>query len=179
MNPQHKVPTLDDNGFYLPDSHAISTYLIGRYAANDSLYPNELQIRARIDQRLHFESGILFPPLAESFVAVIYEGAYEFEQTTLAAIESAYEILNKFLDGHEYLVSNSISVADFSCITSVTQLDIVHPIDQKYANVRAWIERIAQLPYYDELNGNVVRELKQWIVAKLAENRIKCNARSL
>lgn len=173
MNPQHKVPTLDDNGFYLPDSHAISTYLIGRYAKDDALYPKDLQIRARIDQRLHFDSGILFPPLAESFVSVIYEGAYEFKQATLAAIESAYETLDRFLEGQQYLVGNSITVSDFSCITSVTQLEVVQPIDRKFANLKAWINRIAELPYYNELNGTVVAELKEWIGAKMAENRTK------
>ena len=63
MNPQHTVPTLDDDGFTIWDSHAISTYLVSKYAKDDSLYPKDLQKRAVVDQRLHFESGIIFSRL--------------------------------------------------------------------------------------------------------------------
>lgn len=69
MNPQHTVPTLDDDGFYIWDSHAISTYLVGKYGKDDSLYPRDLHKRAIIDQRLHFDSGILFPRLGAIVVS--------------------------------------------------------------------------------------------------------------
>lgn len=61
MNPQHTVPTLDDDGFYVCDSHAIMTYLISKYGKDKSLYPDDLKKRTRIDQRLHFDSSTLFP----------------------------------------------------------------------------------------------------------------------
>lgn len=54
------MPTLVDNGKVLWDSHAISTYLIGKYAKDDSLYPKDLYQRALIDQRLYFDCGVLF-----------------------------------------------------------------------------------------------------------------------
>lgn len=63
INPQHTIPTLvdDDGEFILWDSHAIATYLVEKYADDDSLYPNDVQRRARISQRLHFDSSLLFP----------------------------------------------------------------------------------------------------------------------
>lgn len=106
-------------------------------------------------------------------VAVIYLGAYEYKAETLATIAEAYGSLDKFLEGKLYLMGDSITVADLSCITSVTQLEIVRPIDEKFTNVRAWIGRLAQLPYYEELNGSVVATLKEWIATKLEENRRK------
>jgi glutathione S-transferase len=64
LNPQHTVPTLvDDDGFAIWDSHAIMTYLVSKYAKNDSLYPKDLKKRAIVDQRLHFESGVFFARL--------------------------------------------------------------------------------------------------------------------
>jgi glutathione S-transferase len=64
LNPQHTVPTLvDDDGFVVWDSHAIATYLVSKYAKDDSLYPKDLKKRAIVDQRLHFESGVLFARL--------------------------------------------------------------------------------------------------------------------
>lgn len=61
MNPQHTVPTLDDDGKVIWDSHAIMGYLANKYAKDDSVYPkNDPYKHAIIDQRMHFENGIVF-----------------------------------------------------------------------------------------------------------------------
>jgi glutathione S-transferase len=71
LNPQHTVPTLvDDDGFTLWDSHAIMVYLVSKYAKNDALYPKDLKKRALIDQRLHFDSGVVFAQLRRIVVSV-------------------------------------------------------------------------------------------------------------
>lgn len=61
MNPQHTIPTMDDDGFIIWDSHAIMGYLVGKYGKSNSLYPENPKKRAVIDQRLHFDSNYLFP----------------------------------------------------------------------------------------------------------------------
>lgn len=58
-NPQHTIPTLEDDGKIIWDSHAIITFLVGKYAKDDSLYPKDLYTKAVVDQRLHFESSVL------------------------------------------------------------------------------------------------------------------------
>lgn len=51
INPLHQVPTLDDNGFFITDSHAIISYL----AANTNLTSPDPRILARINQILFFD----------------------------------------------------------------------------------------------------------------------------
>lgn len=51
MNPLHQVPTLDDNGLYITDSHAIISYL----ATNSNLTSKDSRILARINQLLFFD----------------------------------------------------------------------------------------------------------------------------
>lgn len=36
-------------------------YLVDKYGKDDKLYPKNLRQRAIVDQRLHFEGGVLFP----------------------------------------------------------------------------------------------------------------------
>lgn len=167
MNPQHTVPTLDDNGIYIGDSHAITVYLLEKYAKNHSLYPNDPYIRARINQRLHFDSGSLFAKLYTLVIPVVRMGAKEFKQENVNAIIQAYEMLNTFLKDDPYLVGNSVTLADLTCVTSASSLHNMVPIDAaKFPNIHSWFDRMAKLPYYDELNGqlavthgNVLRDL--------------------
>lgn len=59
-----------DEDFVLWDSHAIAGYLIGQYAEDDSMYPkDDVKKRALIDQRLHFENGILYQRCHEAAVS--------------------------------------------------------------------------------------------------------------
>lgn len=69
MNSQHTVPTLQDGDFSVWDSHAINAYLVTKYGKNDSLYPKDPEKRAVVDQRLHFDSSVLFPRLAAIVVS--------------------------------------------------------------------------------------------------------------
>lgn len=62
INPEHTVPTLDDNGFILTESRAIGVYLAEKYfPEGHSLYPKDVKQRARINQLLQFDCGTLYP----------------------------------------------------------------------------------------------------------------------
>ncbi|KAF2889460.1 hypothetical protein ILUMI_16713, partial [Ignelater luminosus] len=60
-NPQHTVPVLEDDGKTIWDSHAINIYLVSKYGKDDSLYPKDPYKRAIINQRFHFNTGVLQP----------------------------------------------------------------------------------------------------------------------
>lgn len=71
LNPEHTFPTLNDYGVYIWNSHVIVTYLVGKYGKDDSLYPKDLVLRAKIDERLHFDNGMLFTRLRHFLVSRI------------------------------------------------------------------------------------------------------------
>jgi len=70
MNPMHSIPTLDDNGFYLADSHGIVQYLVNAYGKdNDPLYPKNPKERALVDQRLLFNLSVLYKAFSTAYVS--------------------------------------------------------------------------------------------------------------
>lgn len=177
------MPTLNDNGFVLWDSHAICTYLIGKYASaanNALLYPStDLQMRARIDQRLHFDSGILFPRFMAASFRLFFERGSEFTAESLDAIRIAYELTESFLADTPYMVGDRLTLADLACVTTISQMDmVIQPLDDaKYPKIRAWLNRLAaELPYLNELNTSILTELKVLGAMALARNRERSSA---
>ncbi|XP_059478222.1 glutathione S-transferase 1-like [Neocloeon triangulifer] len=152
INPQHTVPTLVDDGFVIWDSHAICTYLIGKYGKDDSLYPKDLQKRAIIDQRLHFDTGMLFTSLFQIAYPLIFLKCKEIPKEKQQRARDAYAMLEKFLDGNDYLAGNNYTLADICCVSTTTTLVEafrVHADD--FPNVKAWIQRCKDnIPGYQE-----------------------------
>lgn len=171
LNPQKTIPVLNDNGFILADSHAISTYLIGKYGKDDNLYPKDLVTRARIDQRLHFDNGILFTRLRYFLEPIFILRKPSAPEETFKKIEEAYDILEIFLKKDLFMVGNKLTVADFCCVATASTLNFLHPMDKKkHANVLDWIERCSKLPFYYEFNQKGAEDL-----AKLYRDTVAAN----
>ncbi|XP_016984873.2 LOW QUALITY PROTEIN: uncharacterized protein LOC108048611 [Drosophila rhopaloa] len=160
-NPQHTVPTLEDDGHFIWDSHAIIAYLVSKYADTDSLYPKDLLQRAVVDQRLHFESGVVFADgIRRISKSVLFLGETKVPKERYDAIIDILDFVETFLKGQDYIAGNQLTIADFSLISSVTSLEAFVPLDPvKYPRISAWIKRLEQLPYYEEANGKGVRQL--------------------
>lgn len=68
INPQHKVPVLVDGDFVLTEGRAILCYLVNKNKPGSTLYPNDPQKRARIDQRLYYDASVVYDSLAQIVV---------------------------------------------------------------------------------------------------------------
>ncbi|XP_060520843.1 uncharacterized protein LOC132698667 [Cylas formicarius] len=151
INPQHTVPTLDDDGVILWDSHAIVAYLVGKYAKDDSLYPRDLAKRALIDARLHFDTGYAFAAIRTPVRAVLFHGQTGgLTDLQKQAILEVYDFLNKFLENRIWLVGNSVTIADISLLSTVTSLAAILPVDAtQFSNVSKWLKGAEDLPFFN------------------------------
>ncbi|XP_016984872.1 glutathione S-transferase 1-like [Drosophila rhopaloa] len=160
-NPQRSVPTLEDDGKFIWESHAICAYLVRRYAKDDALYPKDYFKRALVDQRLHFESGVLFQGCIRSFAApLVYKNETEIPRSKIDEIFEAYDFLESFIGNQPYLCGSGITIADYSMVSSVSSLVGLAPIDSKrYPKLSGWLERMSSLPNYHSLNGDGAQKL--------------------
>nr|QHB49807.1 glutathione S-transferase epsilon [Lasioderma serricorne]QWV59555.1 glutathione S-transferase epsilon 3 [Lasioderma serricorne] len=172
INPQHTVPTLiDEDGFVLWDCHAISAYLVEKYGKDDSLYPKDLQIRGTIHQRLHFDTGVLFPIIVNTLRPIAIQGEKRIPIDRVKEVTEAYGFLNKFLTKHRYLSSCHVTIADFNVISSVAVLEIIFPIDRKqFPYLASWVKRMKRLPYYEKTNNGlyVLKEITKSVTVARA-----------
>lgn len=69
------------------------------------------------------------------------------------AVNRCYSTLELFLENGDFIVGNSLTVADFTCITHLSSMKELVPIDsKKYAKLIAYIERMFQLPFFEIIN---------------------------
>ena len=102
---------------------------------------------------------------------IFYFWSPDLPQEKVDYIYKAYQLVEDTLKT-DYLVGNTLTLADLSCITSLSSMNALFSIDDtKYPNLTAYIERMKQLPYYDECNTAQVAELAQVLETKLKKNR--------
>ncbi|EDX13233.1 GD18817 [Drosophila simulans] len=150
LNPQHTIPTLVDNGFAIWESRAIAVYLVEKYGKDDSLFPNDPQKRALINQRLYFDMGTLHDSFMKYYYPFIRTGQLGNVEN-YKKIEAAFEFLDIFLEGQDYVAGSQLTVADIAILSSVSTFEVVEFDISKYPNVARWYANAKKItPGWDE-----------------------------
>ena len=121
LNPNKKMPTLEDNGFVLWESNAILFYMAAKHP-DSGLWPPDLQGQADVLRWLAWESAHWD---AESCGMVAYEKASKFvlglgppDPAFIARGEQNFarfaSALNDSLRGKTWLIGERLTIADFS-----------------------------------------------------------------
>lgn len=173
MNPEHTIPTIDDNGFILWDSHVICAYLVDKYAKDDKLYPKDLQLRAKCNQRLFFEAASLFVRLNDIVLPIYFKGSFEIPQNKIDVIINSFEILEAFLATDPFLVGSNLTIADISLGLTVPFLATYVPLSmEKFPKIVGWQKRIREtIPFYDEMHAEYSTKHRQLVHSLIEKNK--------
>lgn len=167
------MPTLIDNDFVIWDSHSICTYLIDKYGKDDALYPKDLQLRARCNQRLFFNAASLFPRLLACGYHIFFYGGTEISQDKIDPMYTAYEILEAFLAKDQFLVGDNYTIADICVALTISFLVTYAPLQgDKHAKILAWLNRVDQtIPFFDEFNTKFKNEYRALVASTMEKNK--------
>ncbi|XP_012283320.1 glutathione S-transferase 1-1 [Orussus abietinus] len=164
LNPQKTIPLLVDAEYRLTESRAIMCYLVDKYGKNARLYPKNPDIRALINQRLHFDIGTLYNNLAAYYYPVIFKKQAEYDQDQYEKLKDAFEVLEKFLEGQDYAVGRNLTIADLALAASVSTAVALGFDLGGYKNVDRWMEKVkSSAPGYRTANGEGVELLKKMV----------------
>lgn len=164
LNPQHAIPTIDDNGFGLGESRAILVYLVNQYGKDDSLYPKDPKKRAVVDQRLYFDIGSLYQGFLSYYLVPILNTGSEGDKASLEKLEEALRILDNILNGQTWVAGNNITIADYSIAVSVSSIEAAGIDVNKYSNVAKWYVRAQKtIEGYKEINEEGNAQLKEFL----------------
>ncbi len=114
MNPNSRVPTIDDDGFVLWESNVIVRYLAAKHSPG-ALWPVDPKARADIDRWMDWQQSHLNPPLTTLFWGLVREpGArpaaeIEAAKKTMAQMMA---MLEERLDGRRWMGGDAFTMVD-------------------------------------------------------------------
>jgi glutathione S-transferase len=147
LNPGLTVPTLVlDDGRPLGESAAILWY----FGEGTRFVPEDAYERAQVLQWMFFEQYQLEPTIAVVRFWVAYSGrAEEFDPERPAKMkggERALRRLERGLEGRDYLVGESLTLADLALYGYTHVAEEGGFSLEPYPSVRAWLDRVAAEP---------------------------------
>lgn len=153
MNPNHKMPMLEDNGFILWESNAILLYLAAQ-RPHTGLWPADSRRQADVLRWLAWESAHWD---AESCGMVGYEkvsrsvlGLGPAEPEFIARGEANFArfagVLNEMLRGRRWLTGDALTIADFSVGAWVPAAQRLQLALTKYPEIGRWYQGLESLP---------------------------------
>ena len=119
LNPLEKIPTLDDNGFHLPESSVIGEYLEDTHPT-PSLRPTDPKERARMRVMYNIADQYILTPLFELFEQVdpkVRNAKIVDEQLT--ELSKGLKGLEHFIVPGKFAMGASASLADCALVPSL------------------------------------------------------------
>ncbi len=158
LNPRHRVPTIDDDGFVLYESNAIVEYLDEQYAGRGApLFPGDVRTRALVRRLVCEVDNYFDEALDEITTPLFYRKPEERDPGAIAkgreAVVAELAAFTRSMRG-PYL-AGPLSAADFALYPLVAflyraqearmpELDADGVLTPE---LRAWKSRIEALPY--------------------------------
>ena len=159
MNPNGRVPTIEDEGLVLWESNAIVRYLSAKHGAG-SLWPNDLRQRADADRWMDWVATTLGPAITPLFWQLVRTPAEKRDPALIASSteQSAklFEMLEHCLEGRDFVAGKTFTMGDIPVGAFLHRwfaLDVKRP---ELKNVEAYYGRLKERAAYRK---HVVRPL--------------------
>ena len=147
LNPNGRVPTIEDDGFVLWESNVIVRYLAAKHGAG-TLWPDDLRQRADADRWMDWTTSTLGPAITPVFWGLIRTPPEKRDMAQIAAdaekTGQAMQVLEQCLEGRDYVAGKSFSMGDIPLGAFVHRwyaLDIRRPA---LARIEAYYGRLQQ-----------------------------------
>jgi glutathione S-transferase len=152
LNPNRRMPVLEDDGFVLWESNAILHYLASKKPGS-GLWPSDVKAQADVVRWLSWESAHWLPactPMAFERVVKKLAGQGDPDPAEIAKGEKQFhqfaEVLNTHLRGRKWLLGDTLTIADFSVGAPMAVAGPAQYPVAPYTEITRWYGTLAALP---------------------------------
>jgi glutathione S-transferase len=154
LNPNGRVPTIDDDGFVLWESNAIVRYLADKHGTGTPLRPDDVWARASADRWMDWTLSTLAGTHVPVYQGLVRTPEAERDMAKIAAARDGWakanEVLETWLADHEYLSGDEFGIGDIPASPFTFRwfnLDIER---ENFPNLKRWHEAICARPAFRE-----------------------------
>jgi glutathione S-transferase len=152
LNPNQRMPVLEEGSFVLWESNAIMQYIAAK-CPESRVLPADPQLRAKMNQWQCWELAHWDPAMA----FIIYERGVKrmmnLGPPDLAEVAKGEErfhklapILDAQLGRNQFVVGDDVTVADFSLGSALNLSQLAEIPVQPYENIKRWYRQLTELP---------------------------------
>ena len=153
VNPNLKVPALDDNGFMVFESMAINLHLAKNYS--QTLWPTDSNQQSAAIQWSIWAMTEIEPPFVELFLQRIIlpeeKKDPQAEKKAIETINRPIGVLESILGQNDYVLGKNFTIADLNLVSIFTLNDIVKITMQDFTRTEDWIEKCKSRPAYKKM----------------------------
>lgn len=149
LNPNHKIPVLEDDGQVIWESGAILLHLGEKHDPKGILLPKDAKKRMEAIQYAFFQAAGIGPNLGRLGAALRKEGEKNQEMIQIFSTEVArlFGVIDRVLADDRPYLAGDYSIGDIMHYPWLRfPLDLKFPDLMKLPRVVAWLERIAARP---------------------------------
>jgi glutathione S-transferase len=151
LNPNGAVPTLVDGDFVLTESRAIMQYLASK-KPESGLLPRDEAARADVTRWQFWDAAHFSPQMGTLAFEKMLKAMMGLGEPDASKIQDALgnfrrfaAVLNKRLEGKQYIVGNALTIADLTVASSLMYAKQVEAPLAEFPNVQSWFARISEL----------------------------------
>ncbi|RSZ59546.1 glutathione S-transferase family protein [Massilia atriviolacea] len=151
INPNGKLPVLDDGGFLLWESCAIMQYLCD-ITPGQTLYPQDARERADVNRWLfwgsqHFAETVSILSFENLWKAMIGMGEPDPDEVARAEgqLKQLGAVLDTRLAERDWLAGDALSLADIAVVAPLMYLDQARLPLRGFPHLMRWFDRLRQL----------------------------------
>ena len=164
VNPAGRVPAINDDGYTLSQSDAICKYLCA-VSGPSKFYPEDPQEQGQVNQWIDHSSQHVAPAINRLFfnrVVAPMIGAEIDEssvKTGIGMLERDLPVFEKQLDGKDYLLGSSITLADITLIASLEPAEMVGFELKPYKEITRWRKTVMAREFYKRVHAKFGAEM--------------------
>jgi glutathione S-transferase len=153
MNPNGRVPTIDDDGFILWESNAVVRYLCARHGAGN-LCPADARAHADADRWMDWCTSTVAPVMTPLFWGLIRTAPEKRDPRAIGEHAKSMAGLAAILDAHlarrPYMAGDSLSMGDIPIGCFIYRWYALPLERAELPHLHAWYARLCARPAFRE-----------------------------
>jgi glutathione S-transferase len=156
MNPNSRVPTIDDDGFVLWESNAVTRYLCNKHDKG-GLAPSDPQDYADADRWMDWQQTTVLPIMTPIFWGLVRTPEADRKPEVIDQARrdgiGVWGILEERLQGRDYIMGDRLTMADIPLGPQLHRWMVLIQDRPAMPNLEAYYDRLMARPAFKKWCG--------------------------